>query len=202
MPQAFDPSASPTEGKEVRKLMEFLHTCVKLIQDKGVVQELQDLIKQYELGKIDPLLNRAVHQIGKRRRTNKELHLNAQIGEYEIDYVVLDLGSEVNVMTKQTWALMGKPKMIYSPIRLHMANQQVVIPFGRLEHVPVDIDGVRTFADFEVIEIVDDRCPYPALLGIDWAFDNSTVVDLKKRRMTFEKDGLRVIAPLDPDEGP
>jgi hypothetical protein len=24
MPQAFDPSASPTEGKEVRKLMEFL----------------------------------------------------------------------------------------------------------------------------------------------------------------------------------
>jgi hypothetical protein len=130
MPQAFDPSASPTEGKEVRKLMEFLHTCVKLIQDKGIVQELQDLIKQYELGKIDPLLNRAVHQIGKRRRTNKELHLNAQIGEYEIDYVVLDLGSEVNVMKKQTWALMGKPKMIYSPIRLRMANQQDVSPFG------------------------------------------------------------------------
>jgi hypothetical protein len=76
MPQAFDPFASPTEGKEVSKLMEFLYTCVKLIQDKGTVQELQDLIKQYELGKIDPLLNRAVHQIGK-RRTNKELHLNA-----------------------------------------------------------------------------------------------------------------------------
>jgi hypothetical protein len=100
MPQAFDPSASPTEGKGVRKLMEFLHTCIKLIQDKGIVQELKDLIKQYELGKIDPLLNGAVHQIGKRRRKNKELHLNAQIGEYEIDYVVIDLGSEVNVMMK------------------------------------------------------------------------------------------------------
>jgi hypothetical protein len=48
MPQVFDPSASPTEGKEVRKLMEFLHTCVKLIQDKCTAQELQDLIKQYE----------------------------------------------------------------------------------------------------------------------------------------------------------
>jgi hypothetical protein len=33
------------------------------------------------------------------------------------------------------------------------------------------------------------------------AFNNSNVVDLKKRRMTFERDGLRVIAPLDPDEG-
>jgi hypothetical protein len=70
-----------------------------------------------------------------------------------------------------------------------------------MEHVPVDIDGVRTFVDFKVIEIVDDSCPYPTLLGIDWDFNNSIVVDLKKRRMTFEGDGLRVIAPLDLDEG-
>jgi hypothetical protein len=66
----------------------------------------------------------------------------------------------------------------------------------------LDIDGGRTFAYFEVIEIVDDSCPYPALLGIDWAFDNSTDVDLKKRHMKFEKDGLRIVSPLDPGEGP
>jgi hypothetical protein len=66
----------------------------------------------------------------------------------------------------------------------------------------VDIDGVGTFVDFEVIEIVDEICPYPTLLGIDWAFNNYTIVDLKKRRMMFEGDGIRVIAPLDPDEGP
>jgi hypothetical protein len=129
MPQAFDQSTSPTEEKGASKLMEFFCTCVNLIQDKSDVQESQDLIKKYELGKIDSLLNRVVHQIGKRIRKNKELHLNSQIGEYDIDYVVLDLGSEVNVMTKQTWALMGKPKLIYSPIRLRMANQQAVISF-------------------------------------------------------------------------
>jgi hypothetical protein len=70
-------------------------------------------------------------------------------------------------MTKQTWALVGKRRLIYCPIGLRMANQQVVSPFGRLEYVPIDIDGVRKFGDFEVIEIVDDSCPYPALLGID-----------------------------------
>jgi hypothetical protein len=96
---------------------------------------------------------------------------------------------------------MGKPKFIYSPIRLRMANQHAVSPFGRLEHVHVDIEGVRTFTDFEVIEIVDDSFPYPALLGINWDFNNLTIVDLKKRRMTFESNGLRVIASLDPDEG-
>jgi hypothetical protein len=102
IPLAIDQSTFPKEGKEVSKLMEFVYTCTKLIQDESVVQELQNLIKQYKLGKIDPLLNREVHQIGKKRRENKELHLNSQIGEYEIYYVVLDLGSKVNVMTKQT----------------------------------------------------------------------------------------------------
>jgi hypothetical protein len=89
---------------------------------------------------------------------------------------------------------MEKLKLFYSPIRLRMANQQAVSPFGRLEHVPVDVDGVRTFADFEVIEIVDDSFPYPMLLGIDWAFNNSSVVDLRKIHMNFERDGLRVIS--------
>jgi hypothetical protein len=63
-----------------------------------------------------------VNQVSRKRRTNKELHLISQIGDYNMDYVVLDLGSEVNVMTKQNWALMGKPKLIYSPISLRMAN--------------------------------------------------------------------------------
>jgi hypothetical protein len=65
----------------------------------------------------------------------------------------------------------------------------------------MDIEGVRTFVDFEAIEIVDANFPYPVLLGIDWAFHNSTVIDLKKRRMNFERYGLRVISPLDLDEG-
>jgi hypothetical protein len=172
-----------------------------MIKDEKAIQELQNLVRKYEIRRVYPLMNKVVHKISNRRRKNKELHLNAQIGEYDIDYVVLDLGSEVNVMMKQTWALMGKPKLIYSPIRLRMANRQAIIPFGRLEHVPMDIDGVRTFADFEVIEIVDDNFPYPVLLGIDWAFNNSNMVDLKKRHMIFERDGLRFIAPLDPDEG-
>jgi hypothetical protein len=144
--------------------------------------------------------SRTVNQVSGKRRTRKELHLSAQIGDYDMEYVFLDLGSEVNVMMKNTWAVMGKPKLIYSPIRLRMANQQEVSPFGILEHVHVDIDRVRTFADFEVIEIVDDSCPYPALLGIDWDFNNLIVVDLKKIRMTFEGNGLKVISPLDLDE--
>jgi hypothetical protein len=77
----------------------------------------------------------------------------------------------------------------------------VMSPFGRLEHVPIDINGVRKFRDFKVIKILDDNYPYPVLLGIDRAFNNLTIVNLKKRIITFEGNGLKFIAPLVPDEG-
>ncbi len=102
---------------------------------------------------------------------------------------------------KKNSRLVGKPRLIYSPVKLRMANEQVVIDFGRLDHVPMDIDELRTFADFKVIEIVDEKFPYPTQLGIDWAFDNFIVINLKKRRLMFEGDGFWVIAPLDPEKG-
>ena len=102
----------------------------------------------------------------------------------------------------QTWEHMGSPKLARSPIHLRLANQQWVSPLGRLPQVPVDIDGVHSFADFEVIEIIGDSRPYPALLGIDWAIDNMAVIDLKKIQMTFEDNQIQVIALLDPFQGP
>jgi len=71
----------------------------------------------------------------------------------------------------------------------------------RLQGIIVDIEGACTLVDFEVIEIVDDNNPYPALLGIDWATDMNEVINLKKRKMIFEKKSLCVVVPLDPAEG-
>ena len=115
--------------------------------------------------------------------------------------VILDLGSEVNVLTKKTWEKMGKLALTWSPIQLRLANQQRIVPLGRFLRVQIDIDGVSNFTDFEVIEIIDDSNPYPALFGIEWAMENAAVINLKKRHMTFEGKGLRVIIPLDPSQG-
>ena len=68
--------------------------------------------------------------------------------------------------------------------------------------MPVDIDGVRSFADFEVIAIIGDSRPYPSLLGIDWVIGNMVVINLKRIQMTFEDAQIWVIAPLDPLQGP
>ena len=68
--------------------------------------------------------------------------------------------------------------------------------------VPVDLAEVRSLADFKVIEIIDDNTLYPALLGIDFPFENQAIINLKKKTMSFEGNGIRVIGLLDPTLGP
>jgi len=47
-----------------------------------------------------------------------------------------------------------------------------------------------------------DKDPCPALLGIDWAYDNYHSIDLKRDTMTFEANGMKVVHPLDLYLGP
>lgn len=51
---------------------------------------------------------------------------------------------------------------------------------GWLQGVTIDIEGVRALANFEVIEIVDDKNSYPIVLGIDWATNMNVVINMKK----------------------
>ena len=83
---------------------------------------------------------------------------------------------------------MGESKLEWSTIQLRMENQQKIIPLGRLPKIMLDITGIKVQADFEVIEIMEDADPYPALLGLDWAIDMGGVINLKKRSMVFENN--------------
>jgi hypothetical protein len=47
-----------------------------------------------------------------------------------------------------------------------------------------------------------DKDPYPSLLGIDWAYENYAIINLKRNIMTFEADGINLVQPLDPYLGP
>ena len=58
----------------------------------------------------------------KKKRTVTEMRLTAQIGAYEIDQIILDLGSDANVLPKQTWQCMGEPNFEWSIIQMHMDN--------------------------------------------------------------------------------
>jgi hypothetical protein len=115
---------------------------------------------------------------------------------------MLVLGSYVNILPKKTWEALGKPRLTYSLIQLRMENQYCIFPIGILENVEIDAVRVKLVVDFEVIEIMGDKDPYPVLLGIDWAYDNYAIIELNKDTMTFEAEGIKVVQPLDPYVGP
>ena len=93
------------------------------------------------------------------------------------------------------------PMFGWSSIQVLLENQAKVQPIGQVTNLVFDVEGMRTHTDFDVIEVVNGEGSYPALLGIGWANDSMDVINFKKRLMTFENQDIRVIAPMDPNEG-
>ena len=86
----------------------FLETCMKLLRDSKAVKGLQELINKCTGAALgEP---HVVWKIGKHATmTGREMRLTVQIGEYEMDQVILDLELDVNVLLKQTSECMGRP---------------------------------------------------------------------------------------------
>ena len=90
---------------------------MKLLHDSKAVKGLQELITRcVGTAPREPCV---VRKLGKHMmRIGREMRLTAQIGEYEMDQVILDLGSDVNILPKQTWERMGRLALQWSPIQL------------------------------------------------------------------------------------
>ena len=69
--------------------------------------------------------------------------MNTQVAGFQIKDTMLDLGLDVNIIPRKTWEALGRPKLTYSPIQLHMANQYCIVSIDRLEEVEVDVAGVK-----------------------------------------------------------
>jgi len=91
----------------------------------------------------DPLLERDMRHVSRRKQSGREFKMTTELGSYEMEGVILDLGSDVDILLKKSWELMGKPKLVWSPIHLRLANQYRIYPIGRLEKVEVNNDGAR-----------------------------------------------------------
>ena len=57
-----------------------------------------------------------------KNETQREMRMNVQIGDYDLDSVILDLGSNVKILKKKAWDNMGKPQLVWSLVELLLAN--------------------------------------------------------------------------------
>jgi len=102
-------------GIDPSMLTTFLETCMKLLHDNKALKGLHELITRCagsgESCVVQKLGKHALH-------TGREMRLIAQINEYEMDRVILDLGSDAKVLPKKTWEYMDRPMLQWSPIQL------------------------------------------------------------------------------------
>jgi hypothetical protein len=62
-----------------------------------------------------------------------------------MDIFILDMGTDVRILPKKYWDLMGKTSLVWSPIQLRIANQYIIYPIIILEQVEVNIEGVNSY---------------------------------------------------------
>ena len=95
---SFDPSVEVGPSWQHGTLHKFFEIFVSLERDSDALVKLEALMH---------LPNKTVKDFAvnslQKRKTGKEMRMNIQIGDYEVDSVILDLGSDVNILTKQTW---------------------------------------------------------------------------------------------------
>ena len=91
--------------KKISKLNDFFKSFLALINDKDAVTELTSLIEETPE---DLRPEKRVNHIRRKLKTCRELRMTAQIGDYDMDYIILYLGSVVNILKIKTWESMTK----------------------------------------------------------------------------------------------
>ena len=134
MPSAFDSSLEVGPSWQYGTLQQFFESCLSLARDLDALVEIKKLLHRPDR----ELQDFAVNSLQK-KKTGKEMRMNIQIGDYEVDSVILDLGSDVNILTKQAWQNMGETKLGWFPVQLRLANQDKVQPIDSVLNLVVDI---------------------------------------------------------------
>ena len=76
----------------------FLQACMKLLRNPKAVQNLQALIDSCATRPTMSPDIKDVHKLYRyKKHTGREMRLTAQISDYKMDWVILDLGSDANV---------------------------------------------------------------------------------------------------------
>jgi hypothetical protein len=100
--------------EQVSSIKVFFQSCVKLLKDPSSVKVLKNMLEIFNTEVEGKLEQKTINHLHTRRRTNREFRLNDNIGDFNMGYIILYLGSKVNVLPKKTWQCMGEPTLGYS----------------------------------------------------------------------------------------
>ena len=91
--------------------------------------------------------------------------VDLEIEGYHVRQVVLDFGSQVNIVTHDTLEQLGRPRLYESGIYLKLVDQGMIEPTEVWRNVNTTIKGISTKVDFEIIDPKEGSSSFPALVG-------------------------------------
>jgi hypothetical protein len=93
--------------------------------------------------------------------------IELRIVYFDID-CALDEGISMNIMTERTWETLGRLALVPSLGTIRLFKGKMVTLWGRITQIAMSTHGTSTEENFEVIIFIEDRTPFPYLLGKIW----------------------------------
>ena len=121
--------------------------------------------------------------LNKKDKSDADPLIDLEIEGYNVRQVVLDFGSQVNIMTRDTWEQLGRPHLNELGIYLKLADQGLIEPTGVQRNVDTMIKGISTKIDFKIINPKEGSSSFPALVGRPWGRKMKSSISLEKERI-------------------
>ena len=127
IPQIFDQPLQMNSIEKVSNFKIFFKSCLAFVKYKDVMQELSQIIE-----KPHPCLHseKFFNHIHRTMNIVREIHMNSHIGDYDMDFIILDLGSYVTILTRKTWELIGNPQLVWSHVNIILSNEMKFFNIG------------------------------------------------------------------------
>ena len=91
----------PPKG-QVSTIKDFLQSCIKMLSDPSSVKILQNILEKCRNKTEQNLELKIVNHLHTRIRTSRGFRLDTNIWDFNMEDIILDLGSKVNVLPKKT----------------------------------------------------------------------------------------------------
>ena len=139
--------------------------------------------------------------LNQKEKSDADPLVDLEIEGYHVRQVVLDFGSQVNIMTRDTWEQLGRHRLYDLGIYLKLADQGLIEPIGVWKNVDMTIKGISTKVDFEIIEPKEGSSSFPTLVGRPCGRKMKASISLDKERIKLKGNGQKVIVPIHPSQG-
>jgi hypothetical protein len=118
---------------------------------------------------------------------------NDYIEIFCIPQIVVNSGSQVNIIPKETWIKTGRPYLVGSRKIFKLENQRFIESIGLLKGEEINIMGLTSLVEFRVINLVEGTTTYVGLSEIPWGRKIKVTISIEKYRIELKGNSRRII---------